>query len=492
MNYFSKSKIFLLFLISFIAGIAGRSFFAVSIYYIFMALVLTLIILIFFWPVRKIKIAGFCFLFIILGLGRYTLSISEEPIIPEDLLKEKIEITGLVYEETEESEQIRKIKVKIKLGPPELIGLNFLITSDLNPVYQYGDLVKVSGKIQRPEKIQDFDYPAYLARFKIYLVSYKPRIEKLAVYQGNAFLEVIYSVKEKFAESIKRGIPEPESSFFAALSFGIKTKLPAAVAADFSRTGITHIMAISGQNMTIIAGLLMNFSLAIGLRRKQAFWLASAVLFLFTVLIGLPASAVRASVMAFLVLWAMSLGRLNHSLNAIILAAVAMLLFNPQLLKHDVGFQLSFLAVLGLIYISPWLEKILKFLPELLEIKSSLVMTLSAQVFTLPIIIYNFKIISLISPLANVLILPIFSLLLTLGLAATFVSLIFWPIGQLLFWLCYLLLKYITSLCHFFANHSWAAISFSHLNVLIIFLIYLIMFAFFKLIKSRLPAVDGK
>lgn len=415
---------------------------------------------------------------------RFIFSLPKVPDISADILRQKLEMTGLVYEETEESEETRKIKVKITKGPDELIGLKILITNNLQPAYSYGDLIQINGKIQRPAIIQDFDYPAYLARFKIYLVSYKPHIKLLAIRQGNVFLQGIYSIKMKFAEVIKRGIPEPESSLFAAMVFGIKTKLPAEVAADFSRVGLTHIMAISGQNMTIIAGLLMNFALALRLSRRQAFWLASAFLIIFTVLIGLPASAVRASIMSFLVLWAMSQGRLNRGTNAVVLAAVVMLIINPRLLRDDIGFQLSFLAVLGLIYVSPVFEKIFRWLPEALEIRSSIAMTLSAQVFSLPIIIHNFNTLSLVSPLANVLVLPVFSFLLTLGLAATLVAVIFWPLGQWLFWPCNILLMYIVRVCHFLAGFPLAALAVKQLNIFVFAVIYLFLIILLRFNKN--------
>ena len=483
MLYFSKSKAFLFLLFSFIAGIAVRSFLVVSIFYVFGLVILASVWLIIFWPHQKLKIFAFGLIFLVGGIARFTLSLTEPPFLPPDISNKKIEVTGLVYEEPEAGEQTRKIKVKITNGPEYIIGLKVLVTNNLQPAYSYGDLVKITGKIQKPEQIEDFDYPAYLARFKIYLVSYKPSIQLLATGQGNIFLQAIYSIKMKFAEVIQRSIPEPESSLFAAMVFGIKTKLPPEVATDFSRTGIMHIVAISGQNMTIIAGLLMNFALSLRLARKPAFWLASLVLFLFVILIGAPASAVRASIMSFLVLWAMSAGRLNRSTNAVVLAAVIMLIINPLLLRDDIGFQLSFLAVLGLIYISPYLEKIFRWLPEVWEIKSSIAMTLSAQVFSLPIIIHNFKIVSLISPLANVLILPVFSFLLTLGLIATLVSVVCWTLGQWLFWPGNILLIYIIRVCHFLAGLPFAAFAVRRCNILFFILIYVSVFVLLKIYK---------
>jgi competence protein ComEC len=137
--------------------------------------------------------------------------------------------------------------------------------------------------------------------------------------------------------------------------------------------------------------------LAIGLSRKQAFYLAVLLLVIFIILVGVPASAMRAGLMGFFVLWALKLGRLNKITNAIILAGAIMLLINPKLLRYDIGFQLSFLAILGLIYFYPlindWMIKIK--MPKLKGGREIFSMTIAAQVFTLPITAYNFSTVSL-------------------------------------------------------------------------------------------------
>jgi competence protein ComEC len=112
-------------------------------------------------------------------------------------------------------------------------------------------------------------------------------------------------------------------------------------------------------------------------------------------------------------------------------------------------------------------------------------MTLSAQIFSLPIIINNFKILSLISPLANVMILPVFSFLLTLGLAGTTISVFFWPLGKLFFFVCYLFLKYIILVCHFLASFHWAAVTINNFNFSIVLIAYFFIFVLYKIIKSR-------
>jgi competence protein ComEC len=133
----------------------------------------------------------------------------------------------------------------------------------------------------------------------------------------------------------------------------------------------------------------------------------------------MPASAMRAGLMGFLVLWALYLGRINKMENALALAAVIMLIANPKVLRDDIGFQLSFLALLGLVYVYPLVDrffakikiprpaKALAFLrvPGSFKIRETAAMTTAAQITTLPVIIYNFSQASPVAVLSNILVL---------------------------------------------------------------------------------------
>jgi len=126
----------------------------------------------------------------------------------------------------------------------------------------------------------------------------------------------------------------------------------------------------------------------------------------YVAMIGSPASAVRAGIMGFLVLLAMYVGRLSRLDYTLVLSGVVMLLFNPLLVIADAGFQLSFLAVLGMIYLYPvfnrWLEKFYEGRPAIIKIiGETTALTVAAQVFTAPILIFGFHQISLVAPLAN-------------------------------------------------------------------------------------------
>jgi competence protein ComEC len=201
----------------------------------------------------------------------------------------------------------------------------------------------------------------------------------------------------------------------------------------------------------------MNLGLSLYLSRRQAFWFAVLGLLLFITMVGFPASAIRAGIMGFLVLFAQYIGRLNRSGNAILLAAAIMLLVNPKLLRDDIGFQLSFAAACGLIYLAPLIEKYFQKIPNFLSLRDSMVMTLAAQIMTLPLIIYHFDQLSVLAPLVNVLVLPIVPLIMMSGLASLLTGLIWLPIARVAIWLPWLILSYLIKVVELFAEIPFVA-----------------------------------
>jgi competence protein ComEC len=159
-------------------------------------------------------------------------------------------------------------------------------------------------------------------------------------------------------------------------------------------------------------------------------------------LTGAQPSSVRAGIMGSLVLLALFSGRLSDPKNAILCAASFMILINPKVLKYDIGFQLSFLATIGIIYLSPFLKKILKFIPNTFKFREMVMMTISAQILTLPIIIYNFERLSLIAPLANVMVVPLVPLIMTSGLLVGISGMVWIVLGKIFSFVSWALLSY--------------------------------------------------
>ena len=161
--------------------------------------------------------------------------------------------------------------------------------------------------------------------------------------------------------------------------------------------------------------------------------------------------------MGWLVLLAGQLGRLNKPGNLLILSAAVMIGINPKILRDDIGFQLSFLAVFGLFYLAPYLEKRLSFLPSTFYLKESLVATISAQIITLPIMIFNFGQVSLIAPIANLLVLPLMPPVMIVGLPLLFLGVAFSQLAFYLFWPIWLILSYVIFVVEILAEMPYAS-----------------------------------
>ena len=334
-----------------------------------------------------------------------------------------------------------------------------LVSVGLYPEYHYGDLISVYCQLKAPEPFNGFAYDRYLAKSEIYSQCSYPKVKLISSGHGDWLLSNIFEFKNKLKSIINSNLPEPQASLLNAIVLGSRRGVPQQLSDKFSITGTSHLIAISGLHITLITAILMQIMLACYVPRKKAFWLVTFILIGYVTMVGFPASAVRASLMGWLVMFALYVGRLNRSSNALLLVACLMLLINPKILRDDIGFQLSFCAVLGLIYFSSIVEGWLQKFPSGLGIKESLQMTLSAQITTLPLIVFNFGRVSLIGPVVNLLVLPALPYLMIVGLGAIFLSLLLSNIAQYLFWPVLLILTYLIKVIEIFSLIPGAAIN---------------------------------
>lgn len=264
--------------------------------------------------------------------------------------------------------------------------------------------------------------------------------------EPNLTESALTGVRMFFVERLERAFPEPESSLAAGLLFGYRAAIPYKIKEDFRKTGLTHILAISGYNMVI----LITFISTIFSIFPRRIWIALSIIsiFLFTLLVGAGASVVRAAIMGSLGLVAQIFGRKSIGLRSLFIAGYFMLLADPFVL-FDIGFQLSFGATAGILLFSEPLKKYASFLPNWLGMKDAAVATWAAQIFTTPIILFYFKSFSFIAPLANIVVVPFISWL----MLGSFLSLLF---GKLIAAPTVLLFEIILAVIHFFATLPFA------------------------------------
>ncbi|MCX6742660.1 MAG: ComEC/Rec2 family competence protein, partial [Candidatus Parcubacteria bacterium] len=421
----SYSRVFFYCCLFFIGGVFLHSVLEFGFFISFLILLLSLVFIILSLKNKYFLVLGLWGIFLFLGIWRYQLSLPKQS--PDQIYfynGSEVQIRGSIDKEPDQ----RTDKVKYELKSQQIlvhdswqkVAGKILITNYLYPEYNYGDKLELICNLLAPDKVQGFAYDDYLARYNVYAICYNPKITLLAKNQGNFALKNIYRVKNYFVGRINQILPEPQSSFLAGLLIGAKRAIPADLQTAFSKTGTTHVVAVSGYNVTIIAVFLMLIFQNLGLGRKKSFWVIIGFLVFFAVMTGLQSSCIRAAIMGGVVLLANYLGRLSKIKNVLGLTVVLMLLVNPKILAFDLGFQLSFLATIGLVYLNPILTRLLRiekikngFLKIVLG--DYLLTTLSAIILTQPIILYNYGKISFVAPVANILILPFVPLAMILG-----------------------------------------------------------------------------
>jgi competence protein ComEC len=266
---------------------------------------------------------------------------------------------------------------------------------------------------------------------------------------------------------------------------GDMSKLPDELAEDLNLSGVRHLTSISGTHVSILSSNLMSFLLGIGIWRKKAFWITIALISLFIIFTGLQPPAIRSGIMGACFLTSRYLGRQNSSLRAVVLSAGIMLFLNPLLLIFDIGFQLSFLAILGILLLTPIFEKWLHRLPKKFQIREITAMSLAAQIFTLPILVFNFGQFSLVAPIANLFIVPILPHIMILGFIFSFLGFLFVPLGFLLSIPCLLLLEYLIVSMGWFADLPFSALFFN-ISGSWVFVYYALLFVFVLFFTRKL------
>jgi competence protein ComEC len=478
----TKSKVFFILSLCFLLGVFLASFFSIEKCLILILAATAVVIFVINHKNRKAVVSSAAVLFFALGIWWTNISLNNAKNNLADQKMGSVEFIGIVIKEPEIDEKYQKVIVEDEEKN------KILINSDVYPSYSYGDQLRVKCALQEPKKYADsnFDYQMYLAKDGIFRTCDRADITILRSNEGSVFYNFILKVKNKFEEKLSAVFPDPEGAYLKGLLLGGSKRMTKDLNDSFQRTGTTHTVAVSGYNVTIVAAFLMWLGIFLGLWRQQVFSFAVLGIVLFVLMTGAPSSAVRAGIMGGLVIWAMKEGRLANSTNAIILAAAFMLLVNPLLLRYDAGFQLSFLATLGIVWLYPLFEKFFQ-KGSANIFKETILMTMAAQVFVLPILLNSFEKLSLVSPLANLLILPAIPYIMGAGFAAGIAGFIFVPLGKLIGFIPYVLLKVELMVVQWLASWSWASVEIKNFGWVYIAIYYMGLFAvlYFYQIKSR-------
>ncbi len=288
----------------------------------------------------------------------------------------------------------------------------------------------------------------------------EPSINSYSQEQGNFLF-----LKDKLQNTIDKSLSPPQSGILSAILLGNKQELSKEFKEKLNIAGIRHITAISGMHIVILSSILLSLGIGLGLYRGQAFYFATSFLWLFILMVGFQPSAIRAGIMGSVFLLAEKLGRQKTADRTLFLTAGVMLAINPSLLRYSIGFQLSFLATLGIIYLMAPIHSILNKIMEGVQLLPQSVigllsMSFAAQIFVLPVLVYHFGQFSIISPLTNLLVVPLLPFLMGAGFLFIILGSIWWPLGFIFLFPVWLMLTYITKLTKLFAGLSFSALNF--------------------------------
>lgn len=348
----------------------------------------------------------------------------------------------------------------------------FVYTS-LYPEYHYGDSLSISGNL----RYKLLNNGNYISSMNF------PKIESVKSSE-NFILAFISFIRQKIILLYERSLPAKSAGLLLGIVFGIKETMPKEFSNNLKIAGVMHVVAASGMNVTLVGGFLSSI-LVFFVRRRIALFLSIIGILFYAVLSGFEPSIVRASIMGILAFSAQILGRQRIASYGLFIAGYSMLFISPSLL-YDVGFQLSFISTLGLLYIRPLFERTDRAVKLL---KSSIigdetVTTVSAQISTLPILLANFGTYSLWSILTNVLVLWTIPVLMILGGVAAILGIIIEPVGRLLLYLSLPLLIYFEIVINTFANYG-GILKIESISWPIILGYYFILFSLISVMKKK-------
>lgn len=497
----TKSNIFLILEIIFILGILVGNYIYYNTLYIWIAIVLFIITCIILLIFKKYKIFFIFISLSILLLGMqyfsyYNHKIKENISLPYN---QEVVLEGVVIDYPDIRED--KVKYTIKLTninfKDNIIVTNYpkiLIDYDKYPNYEYGDKLKIRGLLEKPQNWDSFDYEKYLLRYQIFGIvkqnrfkDYQTEISLIGQEDPNVFYKFIFDIKSNFESAINRLLSEPYSGLLNGILVGSKKSINNDLLQTLILVGISHMVVVSGYHATVLTKIFER--LTIHWNKKVAFIVGSIFLFALVIFSGITASVIRAVIMAWLFLLARILGRKGNITKLFVFTCFLMIIQNPLIIIYDFGFQLSALSVLGLIYITPYFEKVFKRFGELINITLSA--TLGAQIMTLPLLVYEFGRLSIISPVINILVVPLTPFIMAFGFLGTFLSFVNFWLGEVIMWPVYLILKYIIWISEVLAKIPYANIEIYIFNkwyyVLIVY-IFIMIVIFNKQIKLFINA----
>ncbi|MBN2090221.1 DNA internalization-related competence protein ComEC/Rec2 [candidate division KSB1 bacterium] len=399
---------------------------------------------------KKSLLTEFLFLAVVFVFGLFRIRLSEENLDPHhisnfpDYYNKQIAVIGIIDSQPEIRKenlvfQFDLTNLLINQDQPPLQGKIQVYLRVKNPILKYGDKLKLAGRFKRAPGQRNpgaFDYAEYLELKKIHgllWVSDSSGIQYLAHEPpGWLFENIVYPLKHFLSRKIDQIFEMEVAIFFKAIFLGKRQQITPDFQTALSQTGTSHILAVSGLHTGFILLIIWLFLRFLRLPSQYTAFLSIIGLMIFAMITDLKAPVVRASIMAGVFLMGVQFQKFRNGYNTLALAALIILLINPLEL-FQIGFQLSFMAVLSILYLYPRLRHFIQKIPLLTGVYCRkwlkyvldlFLISLAVQIGTLPITLSYFFILPFFGILANIFVIPLVGLILSLGIVSLLFSLI--------------------------------------------------------------------
>ncbi len=403
---------------------------------------------------------------------RYFFFIPQAPAY-DTAIGKNVSVEGLVID----TPDVRLNNTRLTIRPKNEES-NILAVVDNFTNVSYGDLVKATGELESPENFittsgKEFNYERYLANQDIYYIIRNADVEIISSGNGNWLKSKLYDFRNSFIRNIEQVISPPKSDLANGLVLGARGGFSKDMRDEFINTGTIHIVALSGYNITVVAEGVMK---VLGLILSQALSIVFGiiVIILFIIMAGASATAVRAGVMATIVLFARLTGRRYDAGRALVIAGLLMIAYDPRVVT-DISFQLSFLATSGVLFITPKVIRFVRWVPIGLGLRELVATTIGATIAVLPLLLYSTGILSLVSLPANILILPLIPLTMLLIFITGILGFIAVPLSIPFGYLSHLLLSYILATVHFFASLPFSSTTIQTFPLMLVIILYALL-----------------
>lgn len=490
----------------YITGIIYSKFISINLIFLFSFIILLILISIISF-VKQWNITTALLFLIIFLIGILNYNLNSNPIganhIANFIEDKKLTIIGTVLEKEYYSNQ-EKISLKVEVSQIEREDYNIktqgliLVNTYLGDCpYEYGDVLKIKGRLEKPigqKNFGEFDYELYLAREKIFTyinIWQEKDIQKIGEDDSNFLVSFSLSARDKIKEITKQTLPPPYNYLLVGMLLGEKSFIPSHLKEIFAEAGIMHILAVSGLHVGIIAMALLALLSMLKLPNKFKLFTLILILITYASITGFRPSVLRATIMFILLIGGKLINRSRNLNISLFFAGFLILLLNPLIL-YDAGFLLSFIVTFFIINLSPILQRL--FSKIVVWIKNPLAVSTAAWVGIFPLSAYFFSKVSIISIISNIFIIPLTGIAVILGFITFFIGFVSISLAGLFANLNYLVLNLITLIAKSFSSLPFAFIYVAQPSVMLIILYYLTVFFIIEIFykKTLSPKIKKK